>query len=298
MKKILITGADGFIGGYLLELLDKLENIDYKCICIAENNKVKQENQIIANILDAELVHKIVSEYQPDVILHMAAIANVVVDDLHKLYEINVIGTENILRAASSISSKKIRFIMMSSAGVYGNQEPMYYNENLPYNPANHYSYTKMIDEFLCKQYENQIEIIRVRPFTVIGKNQTQGFFVAKLVDAYKKKLNKIEVGNIDSIRDYVDVKYCASVLKELIMRDNIPFSVINICGGRTITGKEVISTLNNLTGHYPEIVINDKFVRKNEVWHLVGDPTRVHEFMRETEQQRSFEEMIKEMLY
>lgn len=297
MKKILLTGADGFIGSYVLERLNEVNNIDYLCVCIKGTDKIEKDKQVVADILDSELLEKIVLEYKPDVILHMAAIANVVVSNLPLLYEINVIGTENLLKAASKLNNKELRFILMSSAGVYGNQEPMFYDEQLPFNPANHYSYTKMVDEFICKQYEDEMDIKIVRPFTVIGKNQTQGFFVAKLVEAFKNRAPKIEVGNIKSVRDYVDVKYCAAILCELMIRDKIENSVLNICGGRQITGDDVIKELEEITGYKPEIIISDKFVRKNEVWHLVGDPTEVDKFMENIEKQRSFREMLIEML-
>ena len=141
------------------------------------------------------------------------------------------------------------------------------------------------------------MDIKIVRPFTIIGKGQTQGFFVAKLVEAFKNRQEVIEVGNIESLRDYVNVEYCSFVLAELICRDKVEEHILNICTGVETSGKEVIRILEDITDFHPKIVISDKFVRKNEIWRLVGNPEKLLRFLNGEKKYKSIHEIISGML-
>lgn len=296
MKKVLITGADGFIGRYLREELDK-RGQEYLCICQKKTNNIEEEKSVIADITEYEQISKVFERVQPDVVVHLAAIASVTYANTIELYRVNVLGTENVLKATKTMCKNGTRFILISSAGVYGNQSAEYYTESLPFNPINHYSCTKMVDEVLSRQYTDNLDIKIVRPFTIIGKGQTQGFFVAKLVEAFKKRQQVIEVGNIESLRDYVDVEYCAYILAELICREKVEEHILNICTGVATSGKEVIEILEEITDFHPQIVISDKFVRENEIWRLVGDPKKLSDFLKDEKKYKTLDAIISGML-
>lgn len=278
-NKILVTGASGFIGGYLLKAFQKKE-IDFLALDAKTISDIPTEKQVSVSLLNADMVDQVMKKYAPNTIIHLAAVASVTHENISEIYNVNVCGTDNLLMAAQKYCPRGTRVILISTAGVYGNQNMDIYNEDTPYNPANHYSYSKMITEYLSKQYKDDLEIIIVRPFNIIGAGQKDNFLIPKLVKHFAYREKSIQVGNIASFRDYINVEYCVNVLTELVIRKEIPFEFLNICSGIPYSGEMVIHLLTEITGYHPQIVVNPKFVRKNEVWKMVGDPELLLSFM------------------
>ena len=296
-KKILITGASGFIGKYVLKKI-KDNDLDFLAIDAQKVLDVSSENQRVISLLDKENLGEVIKSYKPNVIVHLAAIALVTHKNTGEIYNVNVQGTENLLESAQNYCDKNTRVILASTAGVYGNQNVDKYGENLTYNPANHYSYSKMITEYISKQYKEDLDIVTIRPFNIIGVGQSEKFLVPKLVEHFADKKEKLSVGNISSFRDYVDVEYCAEVIMELISRKKLDFDILNICSGIPTNGEMIIQLLQEITDFKPEIEISSDFVRKNEVWRMIGDTTRLWEFMNNKKSQSVKDILVKMLDY
>ena len=296
-KKILITGASGFIGKYVLKKI-KDNDLDFLAIDTQKVLDVSSENQRVISLLDKENLGEVIKWYKPNVIVHLAAIALVTHKNTGEIYNVNVQGTENLLESAQNYCDKNIRVILASTAGVYGNQNVDKYEEGLSYNPANHYSYSKMITEYISKQYKEDLDIVTIRPFNIIGVGQSEKFLVPKLVEHFADKKEKLSVGNISSFRDYVDVEYCAEVIMELISRKKLDFDILNICSGIPTNGEMIIQLLQEITDFKPEIEISSDFVRKNEVWRMIGDTTRLWEFMNNKKSQSVKDILVKMLDY
>ena len=279
-KRVLITGASGFIGQFVLKEMLKNEDIDFLAIDTRKIPNVNIEKQELVSLLDKDKLMEIIKKYKPNIIVHLAAIALVTHDNVGEIYNVNVQGTENLLEVAQEYCDKGTRVILASTAGVYGNQKVEKYKEDLPYNPANNYSYSKMITEYLGKRYKDDLEIVTIRPFNIIGVGQSENFLIPKLVEHFANRKEKLSVGNISSFRDYVDVEYCAEVIMELVLREKIDFDILNICSGIPTSGEMILQLLQEMTSFKPEIEISKNFVRKNEVWRMIGDTTRLSEFM------------------
>ena len=279
-KRVLITGASGFIGQFVLKEMLKNEDIDFFAIDTRKIPNISIEKQELVSLLDKEKLMEIIKRYKPNIIIHLAAIALVTHDNVGEIYNVNVQGTENLLEVTQEYCDKGTRVILASTAGVYGNQKVEKYKEDLPYNPANNYSYSKMITEYLGKRYKDDLEIVTIRPFNIIGVGQSENFLIPKLVEHFANRKEKLSVGNISSFRDYVDVEYCAEVIMELVLREKIDFDILNICSGIPTSGEMILQLLQEMTSFKPEIEISENFVRKNEVWRMIGDTTRLSKFM------------------
>ena len=295
-KRVLITGASGFIGQVVLKEMLKNEDIDFFAIDTRKIPNISIEKLELVSLLDKEKLMEIIKRYKPNIIIHLAAIALVTHDNVGEIYNVNVQGTENLLEVTQEYCDKGTRVILASTAGVYGNQNVDKYREDLSYNPANHYSYSKMITEYISKQYKEDLDIVTIRPFNIIGVGQSEKFLVPKLVEHFADKKEKLSVGNISSFRDYVDVEYCAEVIMELISRKKLDFDILNICSGIPTNGEMIIQLLQEITDFKPEIEISSDFVRKNEVWRMIGDTTRLWEFMNNKKSQ-SVKDIIVKML-
>lgn len=283
MKKILITGATGFIGRYCCkEILARGD--DYLAIVRKATDVEFTPQSVVANLHDKEELVKIIEKYKPDAVLHLAAIAAVTYGDVSEIYSTNISATETLLEALYDTCALGTRVVLVSTAGVYGNQDDKYYYEDMPYNPANHYSYSKMVMEYISQQYVDKIDIKIVRPFNIVGYGQNENFFLPKLVRAFASKQEVIKLGNINSERDYVNVEYCVNVLMELLTRDKVELNKINICSGIATSGTAILDMLKEISGYSPEIQVSNDFVRRNEVWRLVGSNEKLLEFLGEQE--------------
>lgn len=277
MKKILITGANGFIGNDLVKKCEKNGYEYMACVCGCRADK---PNTYLLDLLDIDNIRTVFRQFMPDVIIHLAAIAAPVHSNAAEIYNVNVCGTENILKAAEEILPKGTRIILISTAGVYGNQDIEALNENCPFNPVNHYSCSKMTTEIWSRQYSDIFDITIVRPFNIIGKGQRETFFIPKLVKHFVEKQPVIKLGNMSSVRDYVPLSLCTDVMLKLAVNDEKNPPVLNICSGVGHSCAEVVEILEELTDFHPEIEVTSDFVRKNELHHLVGDPERLSNFM------------------
>ena len=297
-KRVLITGASGFIGQVVLKEMLKNEDIDFFAIDTRKIPNISIEKLELVSLLDKEKLMEIIKRYKPNIIIHLAAIALVTHDNVGEIYNVNVQGTENLLEVTQEYCDKGTRVILASTAGVYGNQNVDKYREDLSYNPANHYSYSKMITEYISKQYKEDLDIVTIRPFNIIGVGQSEKFLVPKLVEHFADRKEKLSVGNISSFRDYVDVEYCAEVIMELISRKKLDFDILNICSGIPTNGEMIIQLLQEITDFKPEIEISSDFVRKNEVWRMIGDTTRLWEFMNGKKSQSVKDILVKMLDY
>lgn len=279
MKKILITGATGFIGKYCCKEILARGN-DYLGIVRKESVIQGNPRLVLGNLYDKDSLRKIIEDYKPDAILHLAAIAAVTYEDISEIYKTNVVATETLLEVLYDTCDVSTRVILVSTAGIYGNQAEKYYHEDMPYNPENHYSYSKMIMEYMSKRYTDRLDIKIVRPFNIVGYGQNINFFLPKLVKAFANKQSVIRLGNIDSERDYVNVEYCVSILMELLEREKVEIDKLNICSQIATRGTDILDMLKEISGYSPKIEISNNFVRKNEVWRLAGANRRLLEFL------------------
>ncbi|WP_434777253.1 NAD-dependent epimerase/dehydratase family protein [Neisseria sp. Ec49-e6-T10] len=267
-KRILITGATGFIGSALLSQLQKKD-----CIVMGVTSSPKSVSEHIQymNYLDVNCVKNLVSEFMPDQIVHLGAIANVNHGDLSDIYKVNVICSEILMDSIYSVCPAGTALILTSTAGIYGNQEEDYLHEELPMKPENHYSYSKMIMENMSKNYNDYLKIKIIRPFNIIGQGQKEYFLIPKMTKHFAHKESVIHLGNISSIRDYVDIVDCVNIYEKLIL-DEIDFDgALNICSGVGYRGEDILTILEEISHYSLNKIIDDRFIRKNEVWRLVG---------------------------
>lgn len=272
--RVLITGATGFIGSRIYYSLKKAG-----IPVVGTTTALTSSDPNIKNVdfSDVEALKIFIKEFSPTDVVHLAAITNVMHGDISEIYRVNVLFSENLLEAVTDVCPKGTSVIMTSTAGVYGNSTEPYLHENITPSPNNHYSYSKMVMESICNNFRDDLNIRIVRPFNIIGKGQSINFLIPKLVSRFVNREQNILLGNIESIRDYISVEDCVSVYMYLILNKCSFESPLNICSGIGHSAKDAISILENVAGYHINYSIDNSFVRKNEVWKLVGDSTRLN---------------------
>ena len=290
-KRALITGVNGFTGRYVAEELVRAGYDVYGTGAISSD--LPQYFQV--DLLDKIGLARVVLEVQPTVVVHLAAIAFVGHGSANDFYQVNVIGTWNLLESLALHAKSLEAVLIASSANIYGNSTEGVLAENTPSNPANDYAVSKLAMEYMAKLWLDKLPLFFVRPFNYTGIGQSEDFLLPKIVAHFKRKAKFIELGNLDVWRDFSDVRVVAEVYRRLL--EVRPFGqAVNICSGNTYALSEVIALAEKISGHKMEVRVNPAFVRANEVKSLCGDVTRLHSLIGEIKSP-SLEDTLRWML-
>ena len=235
--KILVTGGAGFIGSHIVEylvqrgddvtVLDNLNTGKMQNLSKVSNNV----NFINGNISEYKLLEGLVSD--SDGVFHEAALASVQqsfkMQD--KYFDVNVSGTENILKLAKEYGFK---VVYASSSSVYGNPKQIPIQESDIRNPINPYAQTKLKAELLAEKYsQNDVHVIGLRYFNIFGRRQSKEY--AGVIKLFLERIqqNKAPKINGDGLqtRDFV---YIEDVVKAniLAMDSNVKCQFLNVGSG------------------------------------------------------------------
>lgn len=271
--KVLLTGINGFVGTYL-----KNELIARGYDVWGVDVESTSDRTFGASIMDENALLSIFRQVEPDYIVHLAAIAEV--DQLNEslFYDINFRGTLNVLN--SCLRLKKIpRLVFISSSLVYGNVtvDSLPIDESFAINPVNHYGASKAAAEIAVKTFgaEYGLEYVIVRPFNHTGPGQTEKFVVPKIVNAFKRGDSTISLGNINTIRDFTDVRDVVKAYTTII--DHFKNGEIyNVSSGKGITIRDIIDKLNHISGRLITVDKKEFLVRKSEIKSIVGNAQKL----------------------
>ena len=271
-KRVFITGSEGFTGRYVTE---EFRRAGWEVWGASLQPKPEQARHLQIDLLEAETLTPIVTRIQPDVVIHLAAIAFVAEDDANSFYQVNLLGTRNLLEALSAAKKPPECTIIASSANVYGNSALEVLSEDSPTNPSNDYAVSKLAMEHLAKTYMDRLGIVITRPFNYTGVGQSSRFLIPKIVEHFKARAPVIELGNIDVARDFSDVRDVSEMYQLLAERQPIG-QTINLCSGTSISLRQCLSMATEFSGHSIDVRVNPALIRDQEVRRLSGDRGKI----------------------
>jgi nucleoside-diphosphate-sugar epimerase len=263
-KTILITGIDGFTGFHLEKKLEKKFNVFGTSISKSGDRVFKMD------INDRSGLTSLIEKIKPNYIIHLAAISFVNQSNAKLFYEVNTIGTETLIESILESGVPLEKVIIPSSATVYGNQSSGVLNEEMVPKPTNHYGCSKLAMENIVANYFQELPIIITRPFNYTGRYQNESFIVPKLIKHFLTKSDSIELGNINTKREFNSVDFISEVYVKLLECESKSL-IVNVCSGRMYSIAQIISLLSGLTGHEINVKRNPNFIRKNEIFELCG---------------------------
>jgi GDP-4-dehydro-6-deoxy-D-mannose reductase len=293
MERVLITGITGFVGSHLSEfLLDKgfevhgierwrsrTENIDH----------IKDKiNLIRADMRDAHSIKEVISKVEPHYIFHLAAQSYVPMswtapaDTL----ETNIIGTVNLFEAVRKTNIDPKIHVAGSSEEygmVYPNEVPI--KETNPLRPLSPYGVSKVAQDKLSYQYNKSygLKTVVTRAFNHTGPRRGEVFVTSnfcKQVVEIEKGLKEpiIKVGNLDSKRDFSDVRDVVNAYYLALQKCDFG-DVYNVCSGKAISMKELLDIILNLSNVKDIKIVEDSArMRPSDVQILQGDYTKFKE--------------------
>jgi UDP-glucose 4-epimerase len=266
-KRVLVTGSSGFIGKYLV---DELKRQDADVLTLAEHDGRR------IDIRDQQRVKGITNEIRNiDIVYHLAAITSVPFsfENPGETYEVNVLGTLNILELCRLCNAESIVF---ASSYVYGQPQYMPIDEEHPLQPTNPYARSKILGEELCRAYNTDfgLKCIILRPFNIYGVGQNKNFLIPSIIA--QLRYGKIELKDSDPKRDFI---YISDIIDAYIKAGEFKgdFEVFNIGYGKSYSVKEITEKIVQLYGK--DVKINYKNERrKNEIMDTVADIRKAKE--------------------
>jgi nucleoside-diphosphate-sugar epimerase len=276
MKRVLITGADGFTGRYLAPLLTAGGYTVHGMAPHLPTAPVEGVAQMhVVDLTDAASLVAAVGAARPEYVVHLGGIS-FVVGDAEPMYQVNLLGTRKLLEALAALPEAPRAVLLASSANVYGNSTEGVLDETTPPAPANDYAVSKLAMEHVARLYAARLPLIVCRPFNYTGVGQAESFLLPKIVAHVRRRAPSIELGNLDVARDFSDVRDVASIYAQLLEEPKAAGKTLNVCSGRAFTLREVLAMTEEVSGWPMELRVNADLMRSNEVKILLGSRARL----------------------
>ena len=290
-KKVLVTGADGFIGSHLVERL-----IDEGCKVKAfvyynsfnswgwldnfSKEKLDKIEIFTGDIRDPNGVRTAVKDV--DVIFHLAALIAIPYSyhSPDSYVDTNIKGTLNILQAARDFNIKKI--LVTSTSEVYGTALYVPIDEKHPRQGQSPYSATKIGADHIAESFYRSfnLPVTIVRPFNTFGPRQSARAVIPTIITQLLNGKTEIKLGALHPTRDLLFVKDTANGFVEIAKSDKTLGQEVNIATKSEISIKDLAQKIIDLINPEAKIVTDDERLRpaKSEVERLFGDNTKIKE--------------------
>lgn len=289
-KTVLITGITGMVGQHFAKSFraDGYEVWGIARASASSRNEAIQDSSVIrCDILERDALMRHVERLQPDVIIHMAAQAfnGASWDYEYTTHMTNYQGTLNVLYCARQLAARKdVKVLLACSSAEYGDITPedCPLKENRLLKPHTPYGVSKAGVEMLGYQYYANygLKVYLPRMFIHVGTGHPPATaiqnFARQLALIKAGKLEpEIHVGNLESARDFIDVRDGVAAMRILLDKGK-PGEPVNICTGRAYRISEILDMLVEISGTDARVVIDEKLMRAADEPLLLGDDSKI----------------------
>ena len=306
MQKVLVTGADGFIGSHLTEML--LEQ-GYKVKALSYYNsfndwgwlnsvKHPELEVVTGDVRDPHFCKHITQDVE--IIFHLAALIAIpysyVAPDSY--VDTNIKGTLNICQAAKENGVKKV--LVTSTSEVYGTARYVPIDENHPKQPQSPYSATKIGADAIAMSFYNAfaLPVVLVRPFNTYGPRQSARAIIPTIITQIANGKKEIKLGDLTPTRDFNFVKDTCKRFIELSKCDAAIGQEVNICSNNEISMRDTLNLIARLMNSDVKFIEDQVRIRpkNSEVFRLWGDNAKIKS-LTGYEPSYSLEEGLKETI-
>lgn len=281
--RIIITGANGFVGRHLIDEFRR-EEPDTQITAWDRNvdGLPSEVAGLVIDITDSSTYEENLKNSQPDWIIHLAAFSAVgeSFEQAELVKKINVDATKELLQKVREVSPQT-KVLAISSADIYGkgSDSPLPELDFSEASPNSPYAKSKLVMEKDIVEFFNDF-VIRVRPFPHIGPGQRQGFVTADFASQIAaievgKQEPLMKVGNLDAERDFTDVRDVVRAYRLLLEKGEIG-EVYHIASGRSVSIKNILDDLLKLTEVKIKVEQDPARTRPSDIPKLVGDASKI----------------------
>ena len=288
-KKVLVTGADGFIGSHLTERLLE-EGYDVKAFVMYNSfntwgwldtlpkEKLEKIEIFSGDIRDPNGVREAMKGI--DEVFHLAALIAIPFSyySPDSYIDTNIKGTLNVLQAARELGTKRI--LVTSTSEVYGTAQYVPIDEKHPYQGQSPYSATKIGADRLAESFYRSFElpVSIVRPFNTYGPRQSARAVIPTIITQLLSGIEKIKLGSLTPTRDFNYVKDTANGFIEIVKSQKTIGEEINIATQQEITIGQLAEELIRQINPCAKIICDEQRLRpeKSEVNRLLGSNEKI----------------------
>lgn len=309
MKKVLVTGADGFIGSHLTEsLLERGYDVKAFAYYNSFNNwgwldtlppeKLKEIEVFTGDIRDPNGVREAMKGV--DLIFHLAALIAIPFSyhSPDSYVDTNIKGTLNVLQAARQLNTERI--LVTSTSEVYGTAQYVPIDEEHPYQGQSPYSATKIGADRLAESFYRsfQLPVSVVRPFNTFGPRQSARAVIPTIISQLLAGKEEIQLGSLTPTRDFNYVKDTAAGFIAIAESDRTVGEEINIATQQEISIGDLAGEIISQINPNARIVCDEQRLRpeKSEVNRLLGSNAKIKE-LTDWKQQYTFAQGIAETI-
>ncbi|HEY9206284.1 MAG TPA: GDP-mannose 4,6-dehydratase [Candidatus Methanoperedens sp.] len=287
MATYLITGANGFCGRHLAEVLEHGNTVYGVSRTIPDSlvSKYPGIRYEQCNLIDHASVFNILKKIEPDCIFHLAAESSVASSwkSPINILNNNIISQVNIFEAIRELELGT-KVVVACSSEEYGliRESDLPVKENCCFNPLSTYAVSKVSQDMLAYQYHKSysMDIIRVRAFNLTGPGQPPNYalssFARQIADIEKERIkNTISVGNLDVKRDFTDVRDAVKAYYQIALRAK-PGAVYNLCSGKAYCLKDLLDLLVSLSAVDVKLEIDESRIRPSDLPVMLGDNSKI----------------------
>lgn len=285
-RKVLVTGADGFIGSHLTELLVKK---GYNVKALSQYNsfnnwgwlddiKLQDVEVVTGDVRDPFFCKHITKDVE--MIFHLAALIAIPYSYIapQSYIETNINGTLNICEAARQ--NGNIRVIHTSTSEVYGTAQYVPIDEKHPKQPQSPYSASKISADAMALSYFNAFElpVSIARPFNTYGPRQSARAIIPTIITQIANGKKEIKLGDLTPTRDFNFVKdTCAGFIAISESSETIGKEV-NIASNYEISMRDTLESIKKIMNSDVEFIEDQQRLRpkKSEVFRLWGDNSQI----------------------
>ncbi|MEI6713051.1 MAG: NAD-dependent 4,6-dehydratase LegB [Verrucomicrobiota bacterium] len=289
MKKVLVTGAGGFIGSHLVELL---VSRGYQVRALAHYNSFNFWGWLDRSVCrnDIELFNGDVRDphfckhvtKDIDTVFHLAALIAIpysyVAPDSY--VDTNVKGTLNICQAA--LENGVSRVIHTSTSEVYGTARYVPIDEKHPLQPQSPYSASKIGADMMALSFFNafNLPVTVARPFNTYGPRQSARAVIPTIISQIASGMKQIKLGDVTPTRDFNFVLDTCRGFLSLAESDRVAGAVVNIGSNYEISVGDTLKIIRDLMGSNVEFLVDEQRMRpsKSEVFRLWCDNSKIKE--------------------
>lgn len=278
-SRILVTGADGFIGSHLTELMVK-RGLDVRALVAynslgswgwldtVDQKTIRAIDVLEGDIRDRNCVREAVKGC--DVVLHLAALISIPYSYLspHSYIDTNINGTVNILEAGRDFDVQRV--VHTSTSEVYGSAQFVPITEEHPLNAQSPYAATKVAADQLALSYHRSFDcpVSIIRPFNTYGPRQSTRAVIPTIISQLAMNQTQVKLGNLDATRDFTFVEDTAAGFLHVAETDDCIGEVTNVGSGFEVSIGDLAEQIAKAMGKPIEIVQEEKRLRpeKSEV--------------------------------
>ena len=286
-KTILVTGADGFIGSHLVEMLVK-EGAKVKALSLYNSFNYWGWLEDVACLSDIEVLNgdirdphycKMITQ-DVDIVFHLAALIAIPYSygAPASYVETNITGTLNIIQA--SLENSVQRVIHTSTSEVYGTAQYVPIDELHPLQPQSPYSASKIGADSMALSYYNSFElpVTVVRPFNTYGPRQSARAVIPTIITQIANGAKEIKLGDVSPTRDFNYVEDTCRGFILLAESEKTVGEIINIGSNFEISVKDTLALIKEIMQSDVEFLLDEQRVRpkNSEVQRLWCDNTKI----------------------